>query len=186
MTDHELVLRLEKGDDTAFDELYSKYKEQAVRTAFLITRNRELSFDITQEAFIRCYVSISKLKNPDMFRSWFFKILIRTAWEMSKKDSAAIPVEEIFEKCEKNGTVLNDGYDFRLLYEAVNALSKKQRTVIVLHYFNDLPVKEIAKITGSFESTVKSQLFLARKKLKSYMEKSERKGGLIADETRQF
>src|SRR5699024_2258585 len=110
--------------------------------------------------------------------------LVRTAWELSKKDSAIVPVEEIFEKAEENSLYSNDSTaDFRLLYEAVNSLNKKQRTVVVLHYFNDISVKEIAEITGSFESTVKSQLFLARKKIKSYIEKSNEKGGLIINET---
>ncbi len=184
MNDHELVIRLKNGDTSAFDELYEKYKNQAVRTAFLITKNNDLSFDIAQEAFIRCYTNIAKLKNPLMFRSWFLKILVRTAWELSKKDSAIVPVEEIFEKAEENSLYSSDNTaDFRLLYEAVNSLNKKQRTVVVLHYFNDISVKEIAEITGSFESTVKSQLFLARKKIKSYIEKSNGKGGLIINET---
>ena len=182
MTDDELVIMFNKGDKSAFNELYEKYKNQAVRTAFLITKDRALSEDITQEAFIKCYQNLNKIKKPELFRSWFFKILVRTAWEMDRKTNSDFPVEEIFDKAESELYRNPFRENFQILYEAVNALDKKQRTVVVLFYFNDLPVNEIAKITGSLNSTVKSQLFLARKKLKKYIQTAEGKGRLISNE----
>ena len=182
MTDDELVLMFNKGDKSAFNELYEKYKNQAVRTAFLITKDRALSDDIAQEAFIKCYQNLGRIKNPGLFRSWFFKILVRTAWEMDRKTNSDVPVEEIFDKAESELYTNTQQKDFQVLYEAVNALDKKQRTVVVLFYFNDMPINEIAKITGSLNSTVKSQLFLARKKMKKYIQTAEGKGRLIANE----
>ena len=85
MTDDELVLMFNKGDKSAFNELYEKYKNQAVRTAFLITKDRALSDDIAQEAFIKCYQNLGRIKNPGLFRSWFFKLLVLTAWYLYSK-----------------------------------------------------------------------------------------------------
>ncbi|MCJ7856377.1 sigma-70 family RNA polymerase sigma factor [Lachnospiraceae bacterium NSJ-143] len=182
MTDDELVNMFINGNKSAFNELYEKYINQAVRTAFLITKDRALSDDVAQETFVKCYLGLKKLKDPKLFRSWFFKILVRTAWELGKKKANDVPIEEIFDKAEAAFEKDEETSDFRLLYEAVNSLSKKQRTAVVLFYFNDMPVNEISKITGCLTSTVKSQLFLARKRMRKYIENAERKGGLIANE----
>ena len=101
---------------------------------------------------------------------------------MDRKTNSDVPVEEIFDKAESALYKDSQQNDFQILYEAVNALDKKQRTVVVLFYFNDMPINEIAKITGSLNSTVKSQLFLARKKMKKYIQTAEGKGRLIANE----
>lgn len=182
MTDDELVIMFNNGDESAFNELYEKYKNTAVRTAYLITKDRALSDDIAQEAFVKCYQNMNKIKNPGLFRSWFFKILVRTAWDMDKKSNSDVPVDEIFAKAEAELYKNAQQNDFQILYEAVNALDKKQRTVVVLFYFNDMPINEIAKITGSLNSTVKSQLYLARKKMKKYIQTAEGKGRLVANE----
>lgn len=182
MTDDELVIMFNKGDKSAFNELYEKYKNSAVRTAFLITKDRALSDDIAQEAFIKCYQNLGKIKNPGLFRSWFFKILVRTAWDMDRKINSDVPVDEIFDKAESELYKSTQQKDFQFLYEAVNALDKKQRTVVVLFYFNDMPINEIAKVTGSLKSTIKSQLFLARKKMKKYIQTAEGKGRLVTNE----
>lgn len=57
----------------------------------------------------------------------------------------------------------SDRSDFELLYKAVNALNQKQRTAVVLFYFNDMSLAEISKVTGELVPTVKSRLFFARK-----------------------
>ncbi len=182
MTDGELVNMFNSGDKNAFNELYEKYANQAVRTAFLITHNKALSDDIVQESFIKCYVGLKNIKNPEFFRSWFFKILVRTAWEMDNKNKYDIPVDEIFDRVEMALNNEEPKDDFNFLYDAVNALGKKQKTVVVLFYFNDMSISEISKITGFLNSTVKSQLFLARKNIKKYIEKTKKKGGLLVNE----
>ena len=101
---------------------------------------------------------------------------------MDRKTNTDVPVDEIFDKAESELYKNTQQKDFQFLYEAVNALDKKQRTVVVLFYFNDMPINEIAKATGSLKSTVKSQLFLARKKMKKYIQTAEGKGRLIANE----
>lgn len=166
---------IQQGNNNAFDQLFDKYKNEAVRTAYLITGRNSICEDIAQEAFIKCYKHIRELKNPNGFRAWFFRILTRTAWKYGRSASREIPTEDMTERIEESGSNLaGDPYlsveENRLLYSEINRLEPKQKTVIVLYYFNGLSTKEIAKASGCLEGTVKSRLFSARKKLKSKLD----------------
>ncbi|QAT43046.1 RNA polymerase sigma factor [Aminipila luticellarii] len=174
----ELVTRLQKGDTSSFEELFNLYKDRAVRTAYLITNNRSLADDIAQEAFIQCYFKIMTLRDPESFKTWFFRTLTRLAWKMSAKEKTAVPVENIFEfgKTEHTNLVegeIMDKEESRQLMEAVKQLDIKQKTTVLLYYYNNFSVSEIAKIMGCFEGTVKSRLHTARKNLKKSIEFNE-------------
>lgn len=155
----------------AFEEIFEIYKNQAIRYAYLITNNKFTSEDIVQETFVKCYLKIKDLKNVEQFKSWLFKILTRTAWDYMKKDKAVLPVEDIFEKA-KNENIDKSLHSYirneesKMLRAEIDNLELKQKTVIVLYYFNGFTIKEIAKIMGCFEGTVKSRLHSARKNLK--------------------
>lgn len=88
----------------------------------------------------------------------------------TKKDNKNIPVEDE----NINAGSVNDEYfsneKYIRLYNAIDSLNEKMKTTVVLFYFNEMSIKEIAKITGSFEGTVKTRLFAARKRLKKYLE----------------
>lgn len=173
-----LVERMTKDDEEAFDELYQSYAVKLYRMAYFITGNRSDSEDILQETFIKCYLHRKKLKQPECFESWLYQIMVRTAWRINhkKKEKKEISFEEI----------LNDGSNIRVaesiqkedaigplemmleiesaaeLRQAVNYLDLKYRTVILLYYYNDLSTKEISRVTGMLEGTVKSRLYTAR------------------------
>ena len=61
----------------------------------------------------------------------------------------------------------------RILYEAVEKLPPKQKTVLILYYYNDMPIREIARVCGVFEGTVKSRLFHAKEQLKQILTQEE-------------
>lgn len=173
---NDIIKRVAHGDIEALGELFELYKSKAFKTVFLITGNFYTSEDIVQEAFVKCYYSIGNLKNVDAFDSWFYRLLVRSAWKHCKKDKKAIPVDTFYEKLQKNDNE-NSINEFlkkeqnKSLYEKIEKLDIKQKTVIILYYFNELSVKEIAKVTGCFEGTVKSRLFNGRKNLKQFFEK---------------
>jgi len=62
----DLVIRLQKGEKVAFERLFEAYKVKAVRTAYLLTNNNTLAEDITQEAFVQCYLKINDLKKIEI------------------------------------------------------------------------------------------------------------------------
>lgn len=170
----ELVNRLQQGEPYAFEQLFQQYSAMAVRTAYLITNNRALADDIAQEAFVQCYLKIADLKNPEQFKTWFFKTLTRIAWRMDKKEKTVVPIADIFDQVE----YLDDckvEEDFikkesgAYIMEAVNKLELKQKTTVLLYYYNEFSVAEIAGIMGCFEGTVKSRLYTARRNLKKQL-----------------
>lgn len=171
MNEEGLIEKIQSGDMNAFEQLFEIYKNQAFRYSYLITGNMHTSEDIIQEAFIKCYTNINDLKKSHQFKAWFFKILTRIAWKHSNKDKKAYPVGNIFEKAESETIDKSvDTYirtqEYEILHAEIEKLDLKQKTVIILFYFNGLNVKEIAKVMGCFEGTVKSRLHSARKKLK--------------------
>lgn len=174
LEEKELIVRLKQGEKQAFDLLYEKYKNTAMRMAYFITNSKTNSEDIVQESFIKCYQNISKLRDNEGFRPWLFKILTRTAWKHCKKYSKEIPQEEVTlwqdkEIEESSLDIILKEENSVTLMKFVSSLPVKQRLVVTLYYYNELSTKEIAKILGCLEGTVKSRLFNARKTLKEML-----------------
>lgn len=171
MEEIEIIRKVQEGNIRAFELLFERYKHSAMRTAYLMTGDKYTSEDIVQEAFTKCYLSIKSLKNPEYFKTWFFKLLTRIAWRYMKKEKSLIPIEEINEVIEKSQDLtepnqIEQNIIKSEVYREILKLDYKLQTTIILYYYNMLSVKEIAKIMGCLEGTVKSRLHTARKKLK--------------------
>lgn len=175
MEDEILVQQLKKGSREAFDLLYEKYKNLVIRTAYLITGNKPDSEDVAQETFVKVYLHIAELKNNAGFKPWMMQILVRTAYRIGKKRSREVPDDEI-ERLSENQAVLSPlGQMMRkeeaeMIFRAVKALPVKQKTVVVLYYYDELSVAEIAELLNCREGTVKSRLHTARRTLKGELE----------------
>lgn len=181
MEETELVRKMISGDRDAFAGLMEKYQPQALRAAYLISGNHADSEDIVQETFVACYLNRRQIKHPEAFRSWFYKTLSRTAWKICRKKKWEQPSEEVYEENaaapgELLGTMILKEEE-TALYEAIKKLPVKQRTVIVLYYYNQMSIKEIAGICGCLEGTVKSRLFNGKARLKEELLKKEQEGG---------
>ena len=171
MGDKELIERCQRGDIDSFSEIYSLYSKNALGTAYLIAGHKGIADDIVQETFIQCFLCIKKLKVPEAFDVWFYKILIRTGRSMVKKHNQVISVAD--RNIEDLST--ESGFDCGIhrsetrmaVRSALDKLSLPLKTVAILHYYNDMTVEEIAKVLGCLSGTVKSRLHNARKKLYS-------------------
>lgn len=179
------VEKMIEGDERAFDEVYHSYSKKLYRMAYFITGNQSDSEDVLQETFVKCYLHRKTLKNPEGFESWIYQILIRTAWRAEKKGKKKkeLSFEGILEQRKEQGSKLAEQIEEDKLQDepldqilkqevskelmlAVRQLDVKYRTLVLLYYFNELGIKDIAEITGLFEGTVKSRLSRARKLLK--------------------
>ena len=149
-------------------ELYERYKDDAYRLACLITGSRTDGEDLAQEAFVTCAQSIKSLRDGSKFRPWLLKTLSRAAWKYCRKAKRETPVSEFFDAGESESAlsaVLRTD-EQRRLYAALDTLDEKRRVTVVLYYFDDRSVREIAQATGVTEGTVKSRLFSARRHLR--------------------
>lgn len=176
-----LVGKMKNGDTEAFDAIYRHYVKRLYSMAYLICKSRADSEDIVQEAFVKCYLGRQAIREAGAFEGWLYQILVRTAWRFVKRRRDELSYEELSDSESESYTgswIELDGRspgpleavlsreERESLLRAVGSLELKQRTVVTLYYFNQLPVKEIARITGSFEGTVKSRLYKGRENLK--------------------
>lgn len=176
MDETRLVKSWQAGDEGAFTELYQLYKTPAIRAAYLITGSQCDSENVLQDTFLKCYQSIGSLRDAEGFKSWFYRILTRTAWDYCKKRDRESPVADVFDayrakepKGRSTLDILTDQEQEHELLAAINRLPLKQKTVIILYYYNELSVGEIAVATGALTGTVKSRLFMARQNLRGYL-----------------
>ncbi len=171
-----LVRRIQSGDDQAFSELFADYYKKAVRTAALLCGREALAEDIAQETFVTCLMRLEDLKNPYAFETWFWKILTRNAWRFSEKGGRLVSMEEYMENGGEKAAAVFDSYpseklaEYDALYDAMDRLGPKLKTAVVLYYYNQLSIREIAAVTSSLEATVKSRLFLAKRQIRKRLE----------------
>lgn len=160
------------GDMDCFEELYKLYFNKAFGTAYIISGQKGLAEDIVQEAFLICYKSIKYLKEPGAFNTWFYRIVVRESWKMAKTKksslenfNAGITSHELIQSTLDNS--VDDLCNKLLLQQSIKSLKLPLKTVLILYYYNDMSIKEISKVLGCFEGTVKSRLFKARKILQN-------------------
>lgn len=178
--DSRLVRRMMEDDSRAFDELMDFYYPRILRMAYLISGSHADSQDIVQETFVICWLNRKKLREPEHFAKWLYKTLTREAWRFCRRSRREQPVEEVFgdrepERASALEEVLARSRD-EALYGAIKALPVKQRTAVVLYYFNQMSTKEIAQVTGCLEGTVKSRLYTARNNLKAVLTEDQSLG----------
>lgn len=183
MNETELVKQMQAGSRAAFDRIYERYYVQAYRTAVFLTGSRTDAEDVVQDAFVQVYLHAKELKEPAGFQCWFYRILTRLAWKCGSRRKREFPDEDAAAFAER--TDEGDGLSYLLKKEereqvrkAVEGLDEKHRTIVVLYYFNEFTISEIAKITGCMEGTVKSRLHAARKKLQKSLGKNGTGRGL--------
>ena len=134
------------------------------RLSYRILRNETDAQDAVQEAIYKSYKNLESLKDKRKFKSWIYKIITNTSFEMlkNKKDYLDIEQENVQEDKIDIDTNLT-------LWNAVQGLEQPYRTTITLFYYEDMSIKEISKITGTKIDAIKKQLSRGREKIKEVM-----------------
>jgi len=175
MIDSQLIEHMRLGDEKAFETLYNIYKDKIYRTCWLITKDACAAEDILQEVFIKVYQKINKLKEPQAFQAWLYKITINCCIKYIKKYKANCSSlgDDVFDEiCEINpwympeGSLMKNEFN-KTIMKIINDLPLEKKTTVILYYFNDLSIKEIAKTMNCFEGTVKSRLHNSKKVLEN-------------------
>ena len=164
MDSNEKIKLAQKGDDNAFYELISERKGQLYKTAFAYVKNKEEALDIVSDTVYKAYISIKKLKEPSLFNTWLTRILINTSLDCINKSSRAISYKENVSSEAKE--ILKDDEKIIDLKLAVDKLQGKYKTIVILKYFQDMTLMEIAKILQCPLGTVKTNLHKALEELR--------------------
>lgn len=143
--------------DPAFVDLFDREFPAITRTVAVVTGDRELAADVTQEAFARAFSRWRTVGRYDRPGAWVRRVAIRLAMRAVRRDRRPEALEE--------ASVTVPGSRDLDLERAVATLPGKQRAAITLHYFDDLPVRDVAAHLGCSEATAKVHLHRARVRL---------------------
>lgn len=174
----ELVVKIQNGDKSAFDELYKLTSERAYFVALEFTKNNQDAEDILQESYIKALSKINELDKPESFSSWLNQIVANKSKDFLKKkkpmlfnsDEEETDATELLPDEDKSFSP-EDNLDQtelqKTVMEVLDELSEEKRACILMMYFEELSIGEIAETLEIPEGTVKTRLFSARKDLKN-------------------
>lgn len=178
MTDEELVAAAQQEDMAAFEELVARHRDKIYARAFSMMRNEEPALDLSQEAWVKGWQRLKQFQGESSFVTWMTRIVINLCLDQLRKQKRlrADSIEQLDEELggvERQMPVITHNPTERLerqelrqrIDRAMGQLSYEHRTVLILHEFEELEYKEIAKRMECSIGTVMSRLFYARRKL---------------------
>jgi len=177
-SDEQLVGAAKKGDMRAFEELVARHRDKIYARAFSMMRNEDEATDLSQEAWVKSWQRLKQFQGDSSFGTWMTRIVINLCLDQlrRRKRQRTESIEEMSEESggvERQMPVVNPNPTERLergelrkkIDQALSQLSHEHRTALVLHAFEDMEYKEIARTMGCSIGTVMSRLFYARRKM---------------------
>ncbi len=178
INDEKLVRAAQRGDMVAFEELVARHRDKIYARAFSMMRNEDDAIDLSQEAWVKGWQRLKQFQGESSFVTWMTRIVINLCLDQLRKQkrhrSESIEMmEEESGGVERQMPVVNvnptEGLERielrQRIDKALSQLSVEHRTVLILHEFEELEYKEIAKKMECSIGTVMSRLFYARRKM---------------------
>lgn len=174
--DHALVEAFKRGEESAFTALVIKYREAVHRVARRLVRSPEDASDVTQEVFIRVYRALPGFAGRAQLRTWLFRITVNLCFDFAARRSR-VAVPGVYDLEREPTAHPEDGPEAwaerrelaELVARAIESLPPRQRAMVVLRVYLDLPYAEIGRIMGCAEGTVKATMFAAFAKLRTVL-----------------
>jgi RNA polymerase sigma factor (sigma-70 family) len=172
IADADLVSRAKGGDRSAFDQLVGPLVDQAFRLAYGMLHDRQAAEDAVQEAAVRSWRKLNNLRPGTEMRPWFLAIVANQCrtlargrwWSVLRVEVPPVPGTAAFED------EIVRGADMRA---ALRRLTPEHREVLVLHYYLDLPLQEVAAVAGIPVGTAKSRINRGIAALRPFFEPME-------------
>jgi len=146
-----------------FSQLVMKHRNSLFFTAKSILKNDTDAEDAVCNAILKAFENFSQLREKEYFKTWITRIVINEAYTICRKNKNLQSFEEMVTEPS-----YSDYHDE--MWEIVNSLDEEFRTVIILFYYNDMPLKDIAEHLNIAQGTVKSRLNRGRNKLKELIQ----------------
>lgn len=183
MDEKKLAKKAMRGNASAYGQLIEQYKEVLYRTAFLHVKNETTALDMVSETIVRGYENIHKLREPAYFKTWLVRILLNTIMDYYRKNNRLLSMEDLTKEfsAEKESAQpystkyrglaaeagRNDSIEEKMdLAAALDRLPEKQKSVIILKYYEDMKISEIASVLEMPEGTVKAYLHKGKETLR--------------------
>jgi RNA polymerase sigma-70 factor (ECF subfamily) len=176
--DEVLVEEARRGDMVAFEELVARHRDKIYARAFSMMRNEDEAIDLSQEAWVKGWQRLQQFQGEASFVTWMTRIVINLCLDALRKqkrlrtesieqlDSESGGVERQMPTITVNPTEGLERQELRRrIDQAMGQLTYAHRTVLILHEFEGLEYKEVAKRMGCSIGTIMSRLFYARRRL---------------------
>jgi RNA polymerase sigma-70 factor (ECF subfamily) len=173
------VKSAQKHDEAAMRALYNEYAKPIYHLARGLMRNKEDAEDVMQETFIAAFAKLNKLKEPMTFQSWLGRIAANKCTDMLRKRREVVDADiwDIDESVITEDdslllpeSALDSKETASMITDIIDSLPAAQKMCVYYHYYQDIPVRQIAEIVGANEHTVRSRLNLAKKKIREEVE----------------
>lgn len=154
------------------NELMDQYGEMVIRLAYTYVKQKEIAEDISQEVFISCYRHLDQFEERASYKTWLYRITVNKCKDYLKSWSYRNLFSVEFSKLYtlvSSGQKENEIDLDQEIFRKVMNLSLKHREVIILHYYEDLSIQEIADLLKENPNTIKTRLHRGRNKLKQIM-----------------
>lgn len=189
-SDGQLVAQVLDGQREAFDELIRKYQRQAVAVSYRLLGNTNDALEVSQDAFLKAFRSLSTLQKPEAFGGWLMRIVSNLSlnFRRGRKTRSALPLDDLLgpSSSEQSDTQTAGGSEWmarandpsqamesaelgQRLQAALMQLPEKQRQAIVMFTIDEMPQKEVAEALKCSVEAVKWHVFQGRKKLREIL-----------------
>jgi len=162
----ELVQKSLEGDLEAWGEIVRRYKEAVFGVTVAILRDRADAEDATQEAFIRAYRQLPKYDLSRKFSTWLFTVAANVAKNMLRKRRRRVPTLKVRPEPDPAEIVWREEMQ-QAVREVVWSLPESYRAPLILRYWHELDLAEIAQVLGIKVGTVKTRLHRGRALIRS-------------------
>jgi RNA polymerase sigma-70 factor (ECF subfamily) len=156
-----------RGDRGAFERLVEPHLAVAFGAARLITGNESDAADAVQDALLAAWQSLEGLRDPELFAAWFRKIVIRSATRCVQRRRHLVEIDFESQETTDSMNSIEREFDRRQLARAFARLDPKDRVLLTLHHYWQLPVAESAQLLGLPQGTVRSRVHHALKRLRA-------------------
>ncbi len=184
----EWIRAAQGGDRSAFARLVERYWDRLYRWLYHLTRDRHAAEDLTQETFLRALAAVKSFRPGSNFRAWVFRIghnnfvnqkrADRRTKHQLPEDAAALDVTSAETAAENHETL-------EVVMRAVNELPSDFRAALLLHAFEGMRYREIAKALDTTEETARWRVFKARQKLMKVLSPELLPPGAVSEEAKE-
>jgi len=168
-----LVLRCQTGDRDAFEQLFGRYQPRLRYFVQGLCGDQAGAEDVLQDVWVVVIRKISKLRRVESFPAWIYRIARNKVYEKSRRQQQTVPLDEE----QLPADMADDNHMFSAeqaaeIHKALGRIQAKHREVLILHFLEAMPYKEIAEVVGCRIGTVRSRIYHAKNALRQELGES--------------
>lgn len=166
--------RARTGDLAGFEAIMRQHERLVLMTALRLLGNIEDAKDVSQEVFLRLYRNLGKVEATNNYQAWLYRVTVNLCHDVGRKRNHSLAFEGLPEPVSAAADpqqTLTGAERQRVMQMSLRCLSEKEREAVVLRDLEGLSTGEVARMLGSSEATVRSQISKGRLKMRSFVER---------------